>query len=90
MSEHGDHIFDAGIMGGVDDPAHERLAKHPMNNLGFVGFHAGSSARSKNQRFRGHKNLLRIGCVLAGKVYQREGDNAQFSINAHATRAPPH
>ena len=90
MSEHGDHIFDAGIMGGVDDPAHERLAKHLMNNLGLVGFHAGSSARSKNQRFRGHKNLLRIGCVLAGKVYQREGDSAQFSINAHATRAPPH
>ncbi|MEE0227786.1 MAG: NTP transferase domain-containing protein, partial [Slackia isoflavoniconvertens] len=24
MSEHGDHIFDAGVMGGVDDPAHER------------------------------------------------------------------
>ena len=90
MSEHGDHIFDAGVMGGVDDPAHERLAKHLMNNLGFVGFHASSSARSKNQRFRGHKNLLRIGCVLAGKVYQREGDSAQFSINAHATRAPPH
>ena len=90
MSEHGDHIFDAGVMGGVDDPAHERLAEYLVDNLRLVGFHAGSSARSKNQRFRGHKNLLRIGCVLAGKVYQREGDSAQFSINAHATRAPPH
>ena len=90
MSEHGDHILDAGVMGGVDDPAHERLAKHLMDNLGFVGFHAGSSARSKNQRFRGHKNLLRIGCVLAGKVYQRESGSAQFSTKAHVMKGPPH
>ena len=90
MSEHGDHIFDAGVMGGVDDPAHERLAEYLVDNLGFVRISCGFQRPQQESTLCGHKNLLRIGCVLAGKVYQREGDSAQFSINAHATRAPPH
>ncbi len=84
-------VFDTGVMGGVNHPAHERLSKHFVDDLRFIGFHAGAGTRSKNQRFRGHGNLLRIRRTKParvrqmGKVYQRTRAATDSSTNAHAS-----
>ena len=58
MADHRRHLGDAGGVGGVDHPAHERLAQNLVCHLGLFGLHAGARARSQNDSGSFHAILL--------------------------------
>ena len=58
MADHRCHLGDAGGVGGIDHPAHERLAQNLVCHLGLFGLHAGTRARSQNDSGSFHAILL--------------------------------
>ena len=50
-------IVSSGV-GGIDHPAHERLAQNLVGHLGLFGLHAGTRARSQNDSGSFHAILL--------------------------------
>ena len=58
MADHRCHLGDAGGVGGVDHPAHERLAQNLVGHLGLFGLHTGARARSQNDSGSFHAILL--------------------------------
>ena len=58
MADHRCHLGDAGSVGGIDHPAHERLAQNLVCHLGLFGLHTGARARSQNDSGSFHAILL--------------------------------
>ena len=75
MADHRCHLGDAGGVGGVDHPAHERLAQNLVGHLGLFGLHTGARARSQNDSGSFH-------AILLGRKRGRREYAAPASANA--------